>query len=166
MKKLSLPLIFGFSLALIAGGAFAATDTKNLTVNVEVGSYSNLTLGVDAINFPSADPGTTISISATEGAVAVAAQARTGSNDAATLTIQAATDLTSGSDTIAISNVSWTAEGDPGYESGSMSTSPVVAGSWTGPGNRTGTFTYSLANSWDYVTGSYSASTTYTLSAP
>jgi hypothetical protein len=41
-----------------------------------------------------------------------------------------------------------------------------TAGSWTGPGSRTGTFDYFLANSWSYVPGVYSAGITYTLTAP
>ena len=39
-------------------------------------------------------------------------------------------------------------------------------GSWTGSGNRAGTQTYKLANSWSYATGAYSTSVTYTLTAP
>ena len=39
-------------------------------------------------------------------------------------------------------------------------------GSWTNSGNRSGTQTYALANSWDYETRSYSQGVTYTLTAP
>jgi hypothetical protein len=39
-------------------------------------------------------------------------------------------------------------------------------GAWTGSGNQTGTQTYSLANSWTYATGTYTAALTYTLTVP
>jgi hypothetical protein len=166
MKKLSLALIIGFSLVLIAGGAFAATDTKPLTVNAVVAGSATLTIGQSAINFPNANPDSTPSIPDSEGAVNVTAQTRTGATSTVTLTHQAAGPLTSGSDTIAINNVSWTASGT-GFASGAMSSStPVSAGSWTGSGSYTGSFTYALANSWTYAVGSYTTSSTYTLTAP
>ena len=91
---------------------------------------------------------------------------KTGSASTATLTVLAAGDLTSGTDTIAISNVTWTATG-AGFVAGTMNkTTAQSAGSWTGSGNRSGTFSYFLANSWSYPTGSYTATTTYTLTAP
>jgi hypothetical protein len=47
----------------------------------------------------------------------------------------------------------------------SKATAQSVA-SWTGPGNREGTVSFALANSWDYKTGSYTVGATYTLTAP
>jgi hypothetical protein len=41
-----------------------------------------------------------------------------------------------------------------------------TVGSWTGSGNRSGTQSYALANSWNYATGAYTAMATYTLTAP
>ena len=41
---------------LLAGAAWAATDSKNLTINATVAATAKLTLGVAAINFPDADP--------------------------------------------------------------------------------------------------------------
>jgi hypothetical protein len=169
MKKLSLALIIGFSLVLIAGGAFAATDTKPLTVNAVVAGSATLTISQAAINFDSANPDTTPSIPNNEGAVNVTAQARTGAAGSVTLTHQAAGPLTSGSDTIGINQVSWTVGlgSDAGFAAGAMSSStPVSAGSWTGSGSRSGTFSYALANSWTYAVGTYTASSTYTLTAP
>jgi hypothetical protein len=47
------------------------------------------------------------------------------------------------------------------------STAPVTVASWNpGSGNHSGTITPFLANSWDYKTGSYSATATFTLTAP
>jgi len=165
MKRLSLIFVLVSCLLLMAGGAFAQT-TAPLTINATVSAAATLALSTNAINFPNADPDVTASIPANENAVTVTVKARTTGGSNVTLTHRAGGDLTSGTDTIAISNVTWTATGT-GFVDGTMSSGAnVPAGSWTGPGNRSGTFSYFLANSWDYVVGNYTASSTYTLTAP
>ena len=150
----------------LAGAALAATSTQNLTINATVAATAKLTLGTNTINFPDADPDTTPSIVATENPVNVTAKVKTGGASTATLTVLAGGNLTSGSDTIAIGNVTWTATG-AGFVPGTMNMATAQsAGSWTGSGNRSGSFSYFLANSWAYQTGSYTATTTYTLTAP
>jgi hypothetical protein len=166
MKKVSLVLAIGLGLVLMAGGAFAASDTKPLTVNATVSARATLSIGQSSIHFLDADPDGTPSIAATENTVSVTAKVRTGSGSTATLTHLAAGDLVSGSDTILIGNVTWTASG-AGYQAGTMNKATAqTAGSWTGSGNRSGSFSYFLANSWSYATGTYTASSTYTLTAP
>ena len=167
MKKIILVLVIGLGLILIAGVAFAAEDTKPLTINAQVNARAELTLEVLAINFPDTDPDT-LSIPATENAVDVTVKVRTGKSSIATLTHLAAGDLTNAAlDTIPIGNVTWTATGDAGFQAGTMSSTLArTAGSWTGSGNRSGTFSYFLANSWDYAMGTYTVSSTYTLTAP
>ena len=166
MKRLSLVLVIGLGLILIVGGAFAASDTKDLTINAQVSSRAKLTLGETAINFPDADPDTVLSIPAAENAVSVTVKVKIAAGSTATLTHQAAGDLTSGSDTIDITNVTWTATGG-GFQAGTMDdATPQTAGSWTSSGNRSGTFSYFLANSWDHATGNYTVNSTYTLTAP
>jgi hypothetical protein len=166
MKKVSLVLAIGLGLVLMAGRAFAASDTKNLTVNAAVSARATLSIGQSSIHFPDADPDGTPSIGATENAVSVTAKVRTGSGSTATLTHLAADDLKSGSDTILIGNVTWTASG-AGFIAGTMNKATAqTAASWTGSGNRSGSFSYFLANSWSYATGTYTASSTYTLTAP
>jgi hypothetical protein len=98
--------------------------------------------------------------------VTITAKAKTSAGSTVTLTLLAGTDLTSGVDTIAISNMTWTV-GGAGFVAGTMSmiTAQPVA-SWTNSGNRTGTQTFALANSWSYPTGTFSATATYTLTAP
>ena len=161
MKRLSLISVLVCCLVLVAGGAFAATDTKVLTINATVSARATLTLGVAAINFPDADPDSG-PILATENPVSVTAKIRTSAAGNVTLTCIAGGDL----GPIPISNVTWTAAGN-GFVGGTMSsTVGQSAGSWTGSGNRSSSFTYSLANSWDYAVGSYSQSVTYTLTAP
>ncbi len=165
MRKMGFVLAVGLILALMAGVAFAASDEKNLTVNAQVDARAKLTLGASTINFPDADPDEVPSISASQNPVTVTAKVRTGKNSTATLEHQAAGDLKSGGDEISISNVTWTATGT-GYVSGTMNTTKQTAGSWVGSGSRTGSFSYFLANSWDYATGNYTVTTTYTLTAP
>ncbi len=166
MKKQSLVLVIGLGLILIAGGVFAASDSKPLTINAQVSDRASLTLEVATINFPDTDPDTT-PIPATENSVDVTVKVRTGSASAVTLTHQAAGDLTNAAlDTIPIGNVTWTATG-AGFQAGTMSSTVAqTAGTWTGPGNRSGTFSYFLVNSWNYAIGSYSVSSTYILSTP
>jgi hypothetical protein len=166
-KLISATIVAVAFTALICAGtpAGAATDQETLTINATVSAKAKLTLGVAAINFPDADPDTEPSIAATENPVSVTVKAQTGGASAVTLTVQANGDLDSGTDTIDITNVSWTATGT-GFVGGTMDTTAQSAGSWTGPGRRDGTFAFSLANSWDYAAGSYSQTVVYTLTAP
>jgi len=165
MKKLRLVLaILGILSTSIP--VFAAQQTGPLTVNMGVNARAKLTLGVSAINFPDADPDTTPSVAATENAVSVTAKVRTGASSTATLTHLAGGDLTSGGNTIAISNITWTATGT-GFQAGTMNKSTAkTVGSWTGSGSYSGTVSYFIVNSWSYTTGNYTVSTTYTLTAP
>lgn len=144
----------------------AATATSNVSVSATVSATAKLSLSSATVTFADADPDTTPSITASEGAVTVTAKGKTSNGSSITLTILAAGDLVSGGDTIPISYVTWTADGT-GFVAGTMSKSAAQSvASWTNSGNRSGTVTFALANSWDYETGSYSASATYTLTAP
>jgi len=164
MKRLRLILLLVSCLLFMAGGAFAQTDTETLTINATVGARAKLTMNPTTINFPDADPDDFPLIDATENPVDVEAKVRT--TGTATLTCQANGDLISGGDSIAISNVTWTATGG-GYQAGTMSSAtPQTAGSFVGSGEYDGTFSYQLANSWAYEVGNYSQTVTYTLTAP
>ena len=167
MKKIGWATILSLGLLMMTAPVFAAQDTANLTVNATVSARAKLTLSQAAINFPDADPDVVASIPASENAVDVEVKVRTGAASTATLTHQAGGNLIGApSGTIAITNVTWTATG-AGFVAGTMdSATPQSAGSWTGSGDRTGTFSYFLANSWAYEPASYTASSTYTLTAP
>jgi hypothetical protein len=155
-----------FTALLTSTLALAASTTADLTIRATMNAQAKLTLNINTITFSDADPDSTTSILANEGAINVSAKVRTGASSDATLTLLAAGDLTSGSDSIAIGNVIWGA-GGTGFTAGTMSkSSPVTVGSWRGSGSRSGTMTFSLANSWSYATGSYSATSTFTLTAP
>lgn len=152
---------------LVPAQADAAQATQNLTINATVAARATLTLGSATINFPDADPDAVPSIGAIENPVPVTAKVRTGATSTPTLTVLAGGDLTSGTDTIPISNVTWTAGAAP-FVGGTMSaaTAQSAATFGTGSGSYSSTFSYFLANSWAYNTGSYTATVTYTLTAP
>ena len=139
-----------------------------MDVGVLIASGATLTLGSNTISFPNADPDATPAIPATQNSVSVRCRitGATGSN--VTLTLQANGNLISGGNSIAISNVTWTATGS-GYSSGTMNTTPVTVGSWpntSGSKTYNGTLSFFLKNSWGYATGNYTASVVYTLTAP
>jgi hypothetical protein len=169
MKKVLITMV---AVLALAGTMFAAdiTKTANVTVSATVGSAASLALNQTTQTFADSDPATVPSIAATEGAITITAKARTGSSSGVTLTVVSGDDLKSGSDTILINNLTWTASGNH-YGAGTMnaSTAQTVA-SWTGstpnPGGYVGAQTYALANSWAYATGSYTATLTYTLTVP
>jgi hypothetical protein len=80
--------------------------------------------------------------------------------------VKAGGDLDSGTDTIAISNLTWSATGT-GFQAGTMNkTTAQTLGNWTNSGQQSGSHTYTLPNSWSYSTGTYQATITYTLTAP
>ncbi len=143
-----------------------AQSTQVLTINATVSARAELTLSPTTITFADASPTTTPSIQA-GSVVTVTAKVRTGSSSTPTLVVQANGDLESGGDTIAIGNVRWTASGAP-FVAGTMNktTAQDAAAFGTGSGSYSGTYTYFLANSWSYPTGSYSQTATYTLTAP
>jgi hypothetical protein len=166
-------LLPGLSVLLIAlvfcGLAVpAAAFSTNTEVNIQapLASSASLIISPTSINFPNADPDTVSLIPATGNPVTVEALAQVSGNRTVTLTVLAHSDLVSGNSVIPISNVTWTAAG-PGYVSGTMSkTAPQTAGSWQRSGDRRGTFSFFLQNSWSYATGNYVSNVTYTLSAP
>jgi hypothetical protein len=144
----------------------AASQTATVYVGADDTSTVQLSIGAASINFPSANPGSTPMVASTQNPVSVTASAQIDDQSTAVLTVQAGGDLISGSDTISINKVSWTATG-AGFTAGTMDkNNPVTAGSWQGPGEYSGTFSLFLANSWSYATGNYSQTVTYTLSAP
>ena len=147
--------------------AFAATDNQTLIINASVLARAKLVLAPSVINFPDADPDVTNPIPATENSITVVSTVRTTAAGAVTLTCQAdGPDLVSGTDLIAISNVTWTA-GGAGYVAGTMNdAAPQRVGSWTGSGAYPGTNAFFLANSWAYNIGAYTQTVHYTLTAP
>lgn len=120
-----------------------------------------LTFNAATIRFPAADPSFTPSIAALENPIPVSVRS-TGGGGNWILTVIAAGDLVSGSSRIPISQVSWTATG-AAFEGGTMSsTRPQTAGSGgPGPGDYNGTLRFFLLNSWNYETGNYAQTITF-----
>ncbi|MBM4272937.1 MAG: hypothetical protein FJ134_00515 [Deltaproteobacteria bacterium] len=154
------------ALTLVASAAWAVTATQDITISTNIASRAKITMPTTTVTFPDSDPDTTPSVSATQNPLTITCAARTGASSAVTVTVKAADDLKDGAKSIGISNVAWTATG-AGYIAGTMSKSADQnVGSWTGSGSRAGTLSFALANSWDYETGNYSATATYTLTVP
>ena len=160
----SLLILVAIAAALVLSPIPAAAQaTQNLTVSAAVSARASLTLSAAAVAFADADPDLTPNITGAP-VISVTAKSRTSGGNAVTLTVQAATDLTSGGDTIAASNVTWTATGD--LSAGTLDLAAVTIGNWSNSGSRSGDMTFALVNSWTYATGNYSTTVTYTLSAP
>jgi hypothetical protein len=82
------------------------------------------------------------------------------------LQVLASGDLVSGSDIIAISNVSWTASPLPFIDGRLDKTAPQTVANGSGNANLNGSISFFFKNSWDYWIGNYSQIITYTLTAP
>ena len=165
MKRYLIFFIIGFVL-ILATDLRSETAGRDITINVTVAVRGKIELGSSVINFPDADPDTVASIPANENAVSVTAKAQVKGGDNVFLQVLPKGDLISGADEIPISNVTWTATG-ANFQGGTMSReTPQAAGSWTGPGQETGTFSYFLKNVWGYAVGNYSQTVTYSLVSP
>ncbi len=144
----------------------AASVTQNATMTATIGAVAKLTLSRATLSFPDADPDSTPAIAASGGPLSITAKARTGIGSTVTLSVQASGNLQSGLDSIPISRISWTATGT-GFVNGTLSTAGAQAvGTWVSSGSWSGTQSYVLSNSWNDVAGTYSATLTYTLTAP
>ena len=143
-------LVFSLSTFLLPLKAYCDTAT--------------LTLDVVTLSFPSSDPDAVPQISAIENPVSVSVTVRASNPAIVDLTVISAGDLMSGSDSIAIDRVSWTASGD-GFVPGALSkTDPQPVGQWFDRRvDANGTLWFQLENSWDYATGTYSQTAIYTL---
>src|SRR5262245_64055114 len=89
-----------------SSSAFAQqTAGASIAVTAHVDAKAKLTLSLSSINWLDADPDTTPTFSS--GAITVDVKARTSAGGAVTVTVLADQDLTSGSDTIRINNLTW-----------------------------------------------------------
>jgi hypothetical protein len=145
----------------------ASAQTRTVDLSISLGSRAKLDFGgISLIIFPNANPDSVPSIPADVNPMNLVSSMRTGRRSRCTLTCITTGDLVSGTNTIPVRNITWTATGD-GYQSGTMSrTREQRAGSWRGSGTRAGTFSYFFENSWTYLTGTYTTTIDYTLTAP
>lgn len=145
-----------------ASVAAQATDTATVTVSAAINPKAKLTLSRLTASFPNLDPDTAPTLTSTTP-ITVTVKARTGGT--LTLTVVASDDLKSGTDAIPIANLTWDATVD--LQAGTMDkTTAQTLLSSTTSGTMSGVQTYKLLNEWTYKTGNYSATITYTLTAP
>ena len=134
-----------------------------LAPSIAHSASATLSFSSTTITFPSADPDVVPAVAATENPLQV--QVIVSGTILSQLTAQAGGDLRSGANSIAISNVTWTAQGS-GFVSGQLSSSSSQrVGQWFFNKNVTGQLRFWLANSWSYATGNYSQTVVYTLIA-
>lgn len=114
----------------------------------------HLTLGGTVLHFPSADPSSVPSIPAQENPITIAIS--TVGLGTWTVTLLAGGDLQSGTDTIPISKMHWTASGTA-FVSGTVNKLiPQSLGAGVFGGSATqGTLQFYLDNSWTYPVGTY-----------
>lgn len=126
-----------------------------------------LSLAPRVVTFPSTDPDTAPLVDAAP--LQLSYRIRANGNNPWTLTVLAQGDLTSGTRTVDISNVTWVATPAPPFQDGTLSrTVAQTMASGTGNVNpmRTGSVTFRLANSWTYTAGIYTQTVVFTLSSP
>jgi hypothetical protein len=151
-------------MTIAAADAAAQTVTQDVTATATVLGRARLDI-TGTVAFADADPQTTPTIDA--AALNLAVRVRTTPTNTYSLTVQADGDFVGPDGTIPIGNLSWTTGGPGGYSPGTASSAAAVSlGTWTGPGARIGTQTYTLVNSWDYAPGTYTVTLTYTLTVP
>lgn len=157
------PWAFSHALGRLAAAALLclACGRVGATPSITGGSNSSTT-----VTFPSASPSTG-AVAATENPISVSIQFSGSSSW--TLTLIGNGDLTSGANTIPISDITWTATG-ASFVGGTLSkTSQVTAGSGStggaSPYTASGTLSFRLANRWTYATGSYTQTITVTATA-
>jgi hypothetical protein len=164
MTKL-IKLGFGTAAFVLLSSTVSAQQTATATVTATANVAAKARLDVTgAVAFADADPDVTTQLTA--AALNIAVKARTGNGQPVLLTVVAGGNFVEpGGASIGIANLDWIVSGT-GFVAGTAALTDVTLGSWSGSGNRTGTQTYRLVNSWAYDTGSYSVTLTYTLTAP
>jgi hypothetical protein len=120
---------------------------------------------VVALDTDAYDPDTVVPIRAEP--LIITAKARVVGNRRLLLTAQANGPLTSGTDTIPLNKLTWTAAGDGFFKNGmAQQNAPRHVGQWRGSGTWVGSQVYEFEDSWDYAVGVYTVVMIYTLSMP
>lgn len=184
MRRIRETLILGLCLALLfcyaasakaessSSGGTPTTARLDFRITIPTILYLQVgTLGatVDRVTFPVIDlPGTGLVAGTSSGAnpVPVRVAALVSAGTPVTLRANSSTALTDGSgNNIPFSEISWTATGNFAGNTFNGAASQQLD-QFTGPGNRTGTYSFDYANANYYPAGTYNGQVTYTLSAP
>jgi hypothetical protein len=153
------------ALALPGSAAQAATATATQRVTVIVQPMATLAVGSEMISLRRSTAPEAGEVYAAEGAVPVTVRARCGRGETVHLTVQAEGDLLSGADGIAISSLSWQANG-AGFQAGRMSaTAPQTVGVWGRSGQHEGSLRFRLRCDAPAAVGTYTVVLVYTLTA-
>lgn len=163
-----LAMVIGVVTGVAVAVATVGADTRAIsaTATVTVAALAKLSLSSTTLSFPDANPDMVPAIPSTGGPITITTRVRATPGSTVTLSVQASDDLRFGTATIPASAVRWTTTGN-GFQHGTMNrTVAQNVGTWVGSGHRVGTQAFTLANSWNYATGSYSTTFVYTLSAP
>ena len=173
MKKAVWSGILAVAALAVLSTPVYAQQTANGTVTVSVSVNARAKLSINnatttAISFADTDPDLNGGVINANTPLTIDVKARTTPTGSVTLTVRADHDLQSTDGNIAISNLTWASGSGGGFSATGTSSdsAEVPVASFTGPGARSGTQNYSLANSWNYATGTYNATLTYTLTAP
>ena len=153
VRPILVALGLSYAIAVLSGAAHATS--------------ARLDFGVSTLSFPSADPDAVSTIDAVENPIAVDVTISGPDSTMSQLTVQAAGDLISGPDQIAIDHVGWQGQGE-GFVPGPATLSkdePRLVGQWVGRGTKNGILRFGMENSWDYAAGAYSQTVVYTLVA-
>jgi hypothetical protein len=167
MTRFALGVIGVLTGAVVATASLGAdTRATSATATVTVAAVAKLSLSSTTLSFPDANPDLIPAIPSTGGPITITAKVRATPGSPVTLSVQSSDDLRYGTATIPAPAVRWTATG-AGFRDGTMNTAVAqTVATWVGSGARAGTQAYTLTNSWNYATGSYSTTFVYTLSAP
>lgn len=147
---------------------FGETVQVQLTIRADVRNVSKLELNSTTVQFELGrlNPDVAPMIESAASQITVQCKARASSNSDVSLTILAADDLISGSDTISINNIKWIASGN-GFINGTLDKiSPQAMGAWKGGGVFTGIIFFRLNNRWEYSSGDYITTALLTLTVP
>lgn len=166
MSRLTMVIGVVTGVAVAAASVGADTRSVSATAKVTVAAVAKLSLSSATLSFPDANPDMVPAIPSVGGPITITTRVRATPGSLVTLSVQSSDDLRFGTATIPASAVRWTATGN-GFVDGTMNTAVAqIVATWVGSGARAGTQAYTLANSWNYATGSYSTTFVYTLSAP
>ena len=137
----------------------------NLGPRASEAATLTLRLTPSTLSFPDASPDVTPVIGPATVMVTVKATAAPGYPWV--LTLLGNSDLRSGPSMIPISTISWTSSPNPPFADGTLSrVSPVLLGTGIAHINSDLRMDFMFQNSWAYDVGVYSATATFTLSAP
>jgi hypothetical protein len=146
-----------------------APTTARLDFQITIPTILYLQVGsvggtIDIVTFPNPGlPGTPVG--ASSGAVNVRAATLVPSGQAVRLEADSLAGLSDGSHTIPFTEISWAATGNFTGNTFSGAAGQLLD-TFSGPGNRTGTYSFTYGNAGYYSPGAYTGRVTYTLSSP